>query len=209
MISTRSNDTFGQLCGEVASCRRCQRMEGRRRVLALSNGSLKPTLMFVAEAPGRFGANRTGVPLSGDQTGRRFRSMIRLAGIDSSTIFATNAVLCNPRDGRGCNSRPTAAELKGCREYLLRTIELLDPPIVVSLGAIALRQLDSISGHGIILRRGVGCCVRWFGRYLVPLYHPGPRALVHRSAEQQLADYREVHSLMMDVLSEPRNGMVL
>ena len=47
-------------------------MEGRTRALGQGNGPLDARVLFVAEAPGRLGADRTGVPLSGDQTGRNF-----------------------------------------------------------------------------------------------------------------------------------------
>lgn len=171
-------------------------MEGRRRVLSPANGPLQAPVMFVAEAPGRFGAERTGVPLSGDQAGRTFEHLLACAGLTRQEVFVTNAVLCNPLDLQGRNRRPAARELDNCRTHLRAQIELVAPRLVVALGATALHTLDRIEPHGLRLSTDIGCAVPWHGRYLVALYHPGPRALVHRHLAQQEADFRALRWLV-------------
>lgn len=164
-------------------------MEGRTRALGHGNGPLDATILFVAEAPGRLGADRTGVPMSGDQSGRNFDTFLARAGIDRARVFVTNAVLCNPRRTDGLNDRPRAAEIRSCSEHLRAQIDLLDPAWVVSLGRTALDALNLIEPHGLSLAEHVGTARAWYGRQLVPLYHPGPRALIHRTFAQQAADY--------------------
>ncbi len=61
---------FDALVARVSSCRCCPRMEGRARVLGQANGPLSARVLFIAEAPGRFGADMSGIPLAGDRTGR-------------------------------------------------------------------------------------------------------------------------------------------
>jgi DNA polymerase len=172
-------------------------MEGRRRVLGPANGPLQAPVMFVAEAPGRFGAERTGVPLSGDQAGRAFEHLLACAGWTRQEVFVTNAVLCNPLDQQGRNRCPSARELDNCRRHLRAQIELVAPRLLVALGATALHTLDRIEPHGLRLSRDVGRAVPWHGRYLVALYHPGPRALVHRHLAQQEADFRALRRLVV------------
>jgi hypothetical protein len=75
---------------------------------------------------------------------------------------------------------------------LARQIDLVDPPIVVTLGAQALYALRLISEHKVDLATGVRKKWEWNGRILIPLYHPGQRAMIHRSFLNQLADYRFV-----------------
>ena len=99
---------FRELVEAARACRRCPRMEGRTRAIGPENGPLDARVLFVAEAPGRLGADRTGVPLSGDQTGRNFDALLVSAGIDRRRLFVTNAVLCNPRRPDGRNDRPRA-----------------------------------------------------------------------------------------------------
>ncbi len=195
---------FDRLVQSVQACRRCPAMEGRRRVLGPANGPLQAPVMFIAEAPGRFGAERTGVPLSGDQAGRTFEHLLACAGWTRQDVFVTNAVLCNPQDSRGRNRRPSARELANCCTYLRAQIELVAPRLIVALGATALRALDQIEPHGLRLKRDVGRAVPWLGRHLVALYHPGPRALIHRPLAEQEADF---HALRVQCLCLARREL--
>jgi DNA polymerase len=164
-------------------------MAGRRRVLGWENGSLTADVLFVAEAPGRHGADRTGVPLSGDRTGEHFERLLAAAGLRRDEVFVTNAVLCNPRDDAGRNRSPLPEEIGNCSGFLRATIALVDPAFVVALGAVALRALKLIAPHDARLARDVGRPMEWHGRRLVPLYHPGARARIHRPEDQQIEDF--------------------
>ena len=180
------------LVAEVQACRRCPAMEGRRRVFGPANGRPDARIIFVAEAPGRLGGERTGVPLTSDQTGRNFARLLAEAGLPREEVFVTNAVLCNPRGPAGLNRRPAPAELANCRRHLAATLAIVAAPVVVSLGAVALAALDAIERHGLTLREHVGRPTPWRGRTLVPLYHPGPRAQIHRPFALQAADFRQL-----------------
>ncbi len=57
---------YDALVARAQACRLCSRMEGRRRVLGAGNGPLDARVLFVAEAPGRLGGDKTGVPLVND-----------------------------------------------------------------------------------------------------------------------------------------------
>ncbi len=152
--------------------------------------------MFVAEAPGRLGGARTGAPLSSDETGRRFSRWLADAGIDRSTVFITNAVLCNPLDAVGRNRPPRIAERRACAGWLTRQIEVVDPDVVVALGAVALASLDGVAPHGLCLAKDIGRTASWQGRTLVALYHPSPRTRAVRSDAAQSADYRALAALL-------------
>jgi uracil-DNA glycosylase family 4 len=194
-----AREEFDRLVEAVRLCRRCPAMEGRRRVLGRANGRLDGRVLFVAEAPGRLGGDRTGEPLTADQTGRNFARLLGAAGLRRDEVFVTNALLCNPRTRRGLNRAPRSAELSACREHLRRTLELVPAPLVVSLGAVALRQLGAIRPHGLSLRADVGRVVPWGDRRLVPLYHPGPRAQIHRPFARQQDDFRALSTILLEV----------
>lgn len=190
------DERFRRLVQRAQGCRRCPRMEGRVRVLGAANGLVQTKVLFVAEAPGRLGADRFAIPLYGDQTGRSFEVLLGAAGLRRNAIFVTNAVLCNPRDDQGRNASPTQREIANCADHLGETIALIDPRYVVTLGAVALRALQHIAPHDLRLRQDVGRVTPWHGRRLVPLYHPGPRALIHRPLSVQLEDYRRLGALV-------------
>lgn len=182
--------TFAALVNEVRICRNCERMRESARVLSFAAGNLHARLMFIGEAPGRLGADRTEIPFHGDTSGRNFEDLLAFAGIRREEVFVTNAALCNPKDDRGNNAAPKLAELQNCSGFLARQIALVDPPIVVTLGAAALRGADLLEAHGLDLATYVRTATKWFGRMLVPLYHPGQRAMIHRSLINQRGDYQ-------------------
>ena len=99
------------------------------------------------------GGDRTGVPLSGDQAGNNFAKLLQAASISRDEVFVTNAVLCNPRDASGNNARPATAEIRNCSAYLDETLCIVDPLVVVTLGAVALRALDMIAPHDVLFRK--------------------------------------------------------
>ena len=167
-------------------------MKCSRRVLTQRNGNWNAHVMFVAEAPGRLGAEVTGVPLLGDRTGDRFEKLLKSMGWSRSAVFITNAVLCNPRDSDGNNDRPTAKEIRSCSKLLERTIQVVNPKLVVALGRVALESLHAIASHECDLRSSVGEVVAWHHRHLGVLYHPGPRTVIHRPWVDQVKDAKKI-----------------
>jgi uracil-DNA glycosylase family 4 len=147
-------------------------------------------MMFVAEAPGRFGADRSGIPLHGDATGRNFEWLLSASGFRRSEVYVTNAVLCNPVDGGGRNAPPTTTEICNCAHFLRVQIEAVDPLLVVTLGAVALRAVGLIYRTALNLPSHHRKVVDLHGRLLVPLFHPSPRVMnTRRPRGEQLKDF--------------------
>jgi len=145
--------------------------------------------MVIGEAPGRLGADSSELPFHGDKAGHNFEFLIHQAGISRGQLFITNAALCNPKDASGNNATPSGSELAACSTYLRRQIDLVQPSLIVTLGASALKALNHIASHDLELRKAVRTSSSWYGRELIPLYHPGQRAMLHRSLANQISDY--------------------
>jgi uracil-DNA glycosylase family 4 len=190
-----------RLVQEVQACTLCERMVCSRRVLSDLNGSWSAPALFVGEAPGRLGAEKTGIPLFGDRTGDRFELLLSEMGLKRNEIFITNAILCNPRDENGNNGSPTPSEIRNCEQFLKRTIGVVNPRVVVTLGRVALEALKLIEPHDANLKDDVGKIRPWGGRQLIVLYHPGPRTVVHRSWTVQLCDARRAGKLIEQALA--------
>ena len=182
-----------ELVEQAASCTRCPAMCGRSAVLSNLNGSPRARIMFIGEAPGRKGADRTRVPFSGDQSGANLDRFLQSIDLRREQIFITSAALCNPRAESGANRKPTQKELSNCSEFLRRTIALIDPRVIVTLGSVALEALKRIQYHELNLRDSAAQIHSWQQRTLVPIYHPSPQVLAsHRREAQQLLDYQVV-----------------
>ena len=184
-------EQFANLVNEAAACVVCERMRERQAVLSHLNGSLAPKVMFIAEAPGRKGADRTRIPFHGDTSGRNFETLLAAINLTRDDIFITSSALCSPRKPSGANDKPTRTEVRNCSGFLRRTIELIDPPVIATLGAVALDALKLIEPHDYRLRDHAAQIVAWNGRLLVPLYHPSPQVIITaRSLDQQKRDFK-------------------
>ncbi len=153
-------------------------------------------MVFVAEAPGRFGAGRTGVPFSGDQSGKNFEILLDHAGWTRDQVFITNAALCNPlQDGN--NRRPTAKEIQNCSHYLESVLNIIQPKIVVTLGGVGLQGINFLLGTKHQLGKTVARPIKTPGFILVPLYHPSPR-VTHwrRTLPKQKRDFKKLVTIL-------------
>jgi uracil-DNA glycosylase family 4 len=190
-------ELFSDLAAEAAACTRCAAMCERTAVLSDLNGPVTARVMFIGEAPGRKGADRTRIPFSGDQSGKNFDRYLASIGLKREEIFITSAALCNPRTESGANRKPSQTEVANCSEFLRRTIELVDPQVIVTLGSVALDALRRINYHEFTLKAAAGRIHRWNGRLLAPIYHPSPQVLAsHRREAEQLRDYKVVARAM-------------
>ena len=184
---------FNELIKEAAGCTLCPAMCGRSAVLSELNGSIDSRIMFIGEAPGRKGADRTRVPFSGDQSGANFDRFLSSINLTRKEIFITSAALCNPRSESGANRKPSQKELANCSSFLRRTIDVVDPRVIVTLGSVALEALKRIQYHELTLKTSASQIHSWNNRVLVPIYHPSPQVLAsHRREAEQLADYQIV-----------------
>ena len=200
---------FDELCTKVRFCTRCVRMEESARVLSRSAGALNAKIMFIGEAPGRLGADAYEIPFHGDKAGHNFEELLAFAGLARSDIFVTNAVLCNPKAVTGNNATPNKTEIGNCSSYLSEQLILLRPRIVVTLGSVALEAINAIEVHGLRLAEAVRTTHKWNRAILIPAYHPGARAMIHRSMANQRSDYQFIAEQYrrLDMTKKPKVGV--
>jgi len=192
------NSRFQKLAGEAATCTLCERMCERRAVLSHLNGPVAAHVMFIAEAPGRNGADRTRIPFCGDASGVNFEKLLASICLTREEIFITNSVLCSPRKPSGANDKPTRKEIGNCSAFLRRQIAIIEPEVIATLGVVALDTLKLIEPHSYRLKDHAAQVLRWNGRLLVPLYHPSPRTIAAvRSLDAQLRDFKAVRQALM------------
>jgi DNA polymerase len=161
------------------SCVHCPALAASRSQIVHGYGDPSARVVFVGEAPGRRGADRTGVPFSGDKSGRGLqRILIELglqddqAPVDQPRLrcFVTNAVRCCPPRNR----TPALTEAANCAPFLAYELDMIDPRIVVPIGrvalrAVALRYLGYDPGR---IRPLHAVAIHASQRIIVPLIHP-------------------------------------
>ncbi|MEW2413001.1 UdgX family uracil-DNA binding protein [Streptomyces sp. NPDC046866] len=141
----------------AAGCRGCPLYEGTTGTV-FGAGDASARLMLVGEQPGDQ-EDRRGEPFVGP-AGSLLRRALDDAGLDIDAAYVTNAVkhfkFVRPSGGgkRRIHKQPTLRELSACRPWLAAELRLVDPDLVVALGATAGRALWG-SGFRVGERRGL------------------------------------------------------
>ncbi len=161
------------------TCARCPALAASRSRIVHGYGDPRARVVFVGEAPGRHGADRSGVPFSGDKSGRTLQHILIALGLADEEqpvaqprlhCFITNVVRCCPP----ANRTPTLREVANCALFLRMELGAIAPRVIVPVGrvalqAVGLRYLGYDPGpirprHAIPLRAGA--------QVIVPLVHP-------------------------------------
>jgi len=175
------------LAGEAAVCVACRLHESRTTVV-FGDGDPHADLMFVGEGPG-FHEDQQGLPFVG-ASGRLLEELLGEIGLTRAEVYIGNVVKCRPPGNRD----PKPDEIEACKGYLRRQMEFIQPRVVVTLGNFASKLLLR-TDTGITRLRGHA--YQWWGRLLVPTYHPAAALRGGSAVHDQLrADFALVAGLL-------------
>jgi DNA polymerase len=159
----RPTGGWAELEATAKACTKCRELAGRRTQVVFGVGSRQAELMFVGEAPGA-DEDEQGEPFVG-RAGQLLTKIIEAMGYTRQDVYIANILKCRPPNNRV----PLPEESANCLPYLLRQIELLQPKVIVALGATAVRGLLGLEGS---ISRVRGTWLLFQGVPLMPTFHP-------------------------------------
>jgi DNA polymerase len=119
---------------QTRKCRKCE-LGSLRKNAVPGEGNTSARIMFVGEAPGA-DEDTQGRPFVG-RAGQLLDKIIAACGLKRQDVWIGNILKCRPPDNRD----PRPEEIIACIPYLQRQIELINPEIIVALGAHAAKTL--------------------------------------------------------------------
>ncbi len=123
-----------KIAEEVNKCCKCDLGSIRTNAVP-GEGNSNARIMFVGEGPGA-DEDAQGRPFVG-RAGQLLDKIIVACGLKRSDVFIANILKCRPPGNRD----PRADEIISCLPYLQRQIEIINPEIIVALGAHAAKTL--------------------------------------------------------------------
>jgi len=134
MAAAEKSAGLEKIAEEVHQCRKCS-LGSLRTNAVPGEGNPNARIMFVGEGPGA-DEDAQGRPFVG-RAGQLLDKVISAMGLKRSEVFIGNILKCRPPENRD----PRADEIISCLPYLQRQIEIINPEIIVALGAHAARTL--------------------------------------------------------------------
>jgi len=157
-----TDETLEMIRADIGDCTRCKLHE-RRTHIVYGEGNPNAALMFVGEGPGA-DEDATGRPFVG-RAGQLLDRMIEAIGLKREDVYIANVVLCRPPGNR----EPEPDEVATCEPFLYRQINVINPKLVVALGAVAAKTLLRTKAPISKLR---GRFFDFRGTKLLPTFHP-------------------------------------
>jgi DNA polymerase len=181
--------------GEILSNPKLSQLFRRAQNMVFGEGSLDAQIMFIGEAPGAE-EDQQGRPFVG-KAGELLDKMIAAMGLQRENVYISNVVKYRPDmpEGSSGNRKPTPEECAECRPYVLRQISVIQPAVIVGLGATAMEGLLNQSRVSIARMRG-----NWEnfeGVPLMPTFHPS--YLLHNKA---ISEKRKVWEDLLQVMEK-------
>jgi uracil-DNA glycosylase len=152
---TTARRRFARLRDDAADCRRCELWE-RATQTVFGEGPVPAPLMLVGEQPGDK-EDIEGHPFVGP-AGRILDEALETAGIDREATFLTNVVKHfrwrpSPGGKRRLHEKPSRANVTACHPWVENELQLVQPAVLVALGATA---VEALLGKGISVMRDRG-----------------------------------------------------
>jgi uracil-DNA glycosylase family 4 len=180
---------------DIGDCTRCPLAYAGRRTIVFGDGDANARLMFVGEGPGA-DEDTSGVPFVG-KAGQLLNNMIQAMGLTREQVYIANIVKCRPP----ANRVPEPVEANTCDQFLLQQIDVVQPQVVVALGATAAMYLLGVKQSLSALR---GRWHRCRGAKLVVTYHP---AFLLRDPRMKSEAWKDLQMVMGEMgLKAPAKG---
>jgi uracil-DNA glycosylase len=185
-------DLLAAVRERVGACRKCAHLACSRTQTVFGVGNPDADLMFIGEAPG-VDEDQQGEPFVG-RAGQLLTRILKAMNFAREDVYIANILKCRPDMPAGSfgNRPPTPTEMQTCQPYLGEQIDIIQPSVLVALGAVA---AEGLLGTRATMRELRG---RWHTYNNIPLmitYHPA-----YLLRNQAPSEKRKVWEDMLQVL---------
>jgi DNA polymerase len=139
--AARRAEELQRLATEAAGCTRCDLYIGATQTV-WGEGDPNAAIMIVGQGPGET-EDQIGRPFVGP-AGNMLDRALEEAGLDRGQLYLTNIVkhwATAIERGRKVNRAPRASEVRACRAWLDAELAIVQPRVIVALGAPAAQAL--------------------------------------------------------------------
>jgi DNA polymerase len=191
-VARNKADLLAPIRERVRVCTKCPHLACSRTQTVFGVGNPDAELMFIGEAPG-VDEDKQGEPFVG-RAGQLLTRIIETMGFTRQEVYIANILKCRPDTPSSSfgNRPPTPREMQTCRPYLIEQIDVIEPKVLVALGAVA---VEGLLGTRRTMRELRGRWHSYNGTPLMITYHPA-----YLLRNQTPSEKRKVWEDMLQVL---------
>jgi DNA polymerase len=185
---------FAELRERALVCQKCAHLHASRKNVVFGVGNINAQLMFVGEAPGA-DEDEQGEPFIG-RAGQLLTKIIEATGLQRGDVYIANILKCRPdTPGQSAgNRKPTPDEMATCIPYLHEQIDIIQPKVLIALGATA---VEGLLGKTLGITKLRGNWQTYRGTPLMPTYHPA-----YLLRNQAMSEKRKVWEDFLQVMEK-------
>ena len=174
---------FEKLKTEVLSCTKCQ-LSCTRKNVVFGEGNPDADVFLIGEGPGHE-EDLTGRAFVG-RSGQLLDKILAACGFNRKNhVFIGNILKCRPPGNRV----PLPEERAACLPYLLKQIEIINPKIIILLGATA---LNGLVDPKLRITKVRGSWIKWNDRWTMPTFHPSALLRNPNLKKETWEDFKKV-----------------
>ena len=147
----------------LKGCSLCK-LSTTRKNIVFGEGNTHARIMFIGEGPGAV-EDDTGRPFVGPAGLLLTDIIVKGMGLKREDVYIANIVKCRPPGNRN----PLPDEVDNCIGYLKKQISLINPEVIITLGAVSTHNLLGITTPISRLR---GNFTNYMGITVMPTFHP-------------------------------------
>lgn len=190
-------DDFELLKQEVNQCTKCALSKTRTNVV-FGEGSQNAGIMLIGEGPGYY-EDQQGRPFVG-KSGQLLDKILDVCGFTRKEhVFIGNIVKCRPPNNRD----PLPEERESCLPYLYKQIEMIEPKIIILLGATALKGLIDPNAKITKVR---GEWLNWNDRLVMPTFHPSALLRNEKLKKPVWEDFKKVVAKYRELINKEHHS---
>ena len=189
-----STKSLKKLALAVQGCRGCDLYKNATQAVFGSGGS-KARIVLIGEQPGH-SEDLAGEPFVG-AAGGVLRSCLESAGLSLADVYLTNAVkhfkwTLSGSGKRRIHMKPSIGEVEACRPWLNKQLDIIQPQVLVILGATAVK---AVLGQTLPITKERGRDLQGTGKadHVVISWHP--------SAILRSIDFKDSNRMRAELIS--------
>jgi len=192
MVMLGKKEALEKLAEQISHCRKCPLYRAATQAVP-GEGNPEARIFLIGEAPG-FWEDKNGRPFVGE-AGQILEKLLDSVNLKREEVFIGNVVRHRPPQNRD----PLEAEIKACRPWFWKQLEIVNPKLIITLGRFALEEFLPQEKISKIHGQKRECLIDGKKKIVIPMFHPAAVLWNRRTQISLEEDFLKIRPLIKKI----------